>query len=167
MSLLDVTNLAISFHTREGITEAVGGISFNVSKGETLAIVGESGSGKSVACYSLLNLIPQPPGRIDSGKALFNGQDLLTADAQTLRHIRGNDIAVIFQDPMTCLNPYMKVGEQLMEPLLYHHQSSRAEARRKAIRALGDLLGEVIVGARRQIDRLGAIRNALHRRRVQ
>ncbi|MCB1668518.1 MAG: dipeptide ABC transporter ATP-binding protein [Porticoccaceae bacterium] len=139
MSLLDVTNLAISFHTREGITEAVGGISFNVSKGETLAIVGESGSGKSVACYSLLNLIPQPPGRIDSGKALFNGQDLLTADAQTLRHIRGNDIAVIFQDPMTCLNPYMKVGEQLMEPLLYHHQSSRAEARRKAIRALGEV----------------------------
>ena len=149
MSLLKVTNLATWFHTREGVTKAVNGISFSVDDGETLAIVGESGSGKSVACYSLLGLIPQPPGRIESGEALFNGQDLLTASDQTLRRIRGNDIAVIFQDPMTCLNPYLTVGEQLIEPLIYHHNINRNNAKERAI----ELLNEVgIVEPEKRID---------------
>jgi oligopeptide transport system ATP-binding protein len=103
-----------------GTTKAVDDISFTVESGKITAIIGESGSGKSVACYSLLGLIPQPPGRIDGGRALFRGKDLLQLSEAELRRIRGRDIAMVFQDPMTCLNPYMTVGAQLMEPLLYH-----------------------------------------------
>lgn len=139
MTLLSVENLTVDFHTREGITNAVKNVNFSVNKGETLAIVGESGSGKSVSCYSLLNLIPQPPGKIKNGKALFEGKDLLTASTQELRKIRGNEIAMIFQDPMTSLNPYLTVGEQLMESLTYHHEFSRKEAKRRAIIALEDV----------------------------
>ena len=108
-----------------GINRAVDDVSFTVEPGQITAIIGESGSGKSVACYSLLGLIPQPPGRIDGGRALFQGQDLLQLSAAELRKIRGRDIAMVFQDPMTCLNPYMTVGEQLMEPLRYHQKVSR------------------------------------------
>lgn len=139
MELLKVDNLTTHFHTREGVVKAVDGISFSVNQGETLAIVGESGSGKSVACYSLLKLIPQPPGKIVAGSALFEGRDLLQANESTLQNIRGNDIAIIFQDPMTCLNPYLTVGEQLVEPLIYHHNISRKNA---AVRAT-EILGEV------------------------
>ncbi|MBQ0807622.1 MAG: ABC transporter ATP-binding protein, partial [Porticoccus sp.] len=139
MPLLEVDNLTTHFHTREGVVQAVDGISFSVDRGETLAIVGESGSGKSVACYSLLKLIPQPPGEIVAGRALFEGKDLLQADKKTLQQIRGNDIAIIFQDPMTCLNPYLTVGEQLIEPLIYHHSSSRKEATQRAIEILGEV----------------------------
>ncbi|MEH6616868.1 MAG: ABC transporter ATP-binding protein [Porticoccus sp.] len=139
MMLLEVDNLTTHFHTREGVVKAVDGISFSVNRGETLAIVGESGSGKSVACYSLLKLIPQPPGKIVAGRALFEGSDLLQADNKTLQQIRGNDIAIIFQDPMTCLNPYLTVGEQLIEPLIYHHNISRKEATQRAIEILGEV----------------------------
>lgn len=139
MSLLDVNNLVVHFHTRSGLVKAVNGISFSVDSGETLAIVGESGSGKSVACYSLLNLIPQPPGKIESGTAVFDGKDLLLASEKELQHIRGNDIAVIFQDPMTSLNPYLTVGEQLIEPLIYHHHVSRTNALLRAIEILGEV----------------------------
>ncbi len=144
MPLLEVENLTTHFHTRDGVVKAVDGISFSVDHGETLAIVGESGSGKSVACYSLLNLIPQPPGKIESGTALFNGhhqqqKDLLQTSEKDLQKIRGNDIAIIFQDPMTSLNPYLTVGEQLIEPLIYHHDISR----QKAIERATELLGEV------------------------
>lgn len=139
MKLLKVDNLTTHFHTREGVVKAVDGISFSVEQGETLAIVGESGSGKSVACYSLLKLIPQPPGKIVAGSALFEGRDLLQANESTLQNIRGNDIAIIFQDPMTYLNPYLTVGEQLVEPLIYHHNVSRKDA---AVRAT-EILGEV------------------------
>jgi ABC-type glutathione transport system ATPase component len=139
MPLLEVDNLTTHFHTREGVVKAVDGISFSVDRGETLAIVGESGSGKSVACYSLLKLIPQPPGKIVAGRALFEGSDLLRADNKTLQQIRGNDIAIIFQDPMTCLNPYLTVGEQLIEPLIYHHNISRKEATQRAIVILGEV----------------------------
>jgi len=114
-------------------------VSFSVDAGQTLGIVGESGSGKSVCCYSLVDLIPKPPGKIEGGTALFNGEDLLTCSAQRMGEIRGNDIAVIFQDPMTCLNPYLTVGEQLIEPLLYHRGIKRPEARLQAI----DILNEV------------------------
>ncbi len=138
MPLLEVDNLTTHFHTREGVVKAVDGISFCVNRGETLAIVGESGSGKSVACYSLLKLIPQPPGII-AGSALFEGNDLLQADDKTLQKIRGNDIAIIFQDPMTCLNPYLTVGEQLIEPLIYHRNISRKDATYRAIEILGEV----------------------------
>ncbi len=136
MSLLDVQHLTVRFHTRNGVLTAVDDVSFAVDRGETLAIVGESGSGKSVACYSLLRLIPEPPGRIESGTAQFDGVDLLQCPVPALRHIRGNDIAVIFQDPMSCLNPFLTIGEQLMEPLLYHRQLDRAQAREQALALL-------------------------------
>ncbi len=137
--LLNVNNLRVWFHTRNGITKAVDDISFQLSESETLAIVGESGSGKSVACYSLLNLIPQPPGKIESGTAIFDGSDLLQLDGESMRRIRGNDIAVIFQDPMSCLNPYLTIGEQLIEPLVYQHGISRIEAKARAIKMLQDV----------------------------
>ena len=150
MPLLEVENLTTHFHTRDGVVKAVDGISFSVDQGETLAIVGESGSGKSVACYSLLNLIPQPPGKIESGTALFNSKDqredchqqkkdLLQTSEKDLQKIRGNDIAIIFQDPMTSLNPYLTVGEQLIEPLIYHHDISRQKAIERAIELLGEV----------------------------
>lgn len=139
MPLLEVENLTTHFHTRDGVVKAVDGISFSVDRGETLAIVGESGSGKSVACYSLLNLIPQPPGKIESGTALFDGKDLLQTSEKNLQKIRGNDIAIIFQDPMTSLNPYLTVGEQLIEPLIYHHDISRQKATERAIEILGEV----------------------------
>ena len=139
MSLLSVENLCTSFHTRNGVVKAVNKVSFSVDKGETLAIVGESGSGKSVSCYSILGLIPSPPGRIDSGNAKLDGINLLECDLKTQLDIRGNKIAMIFQDPMTCLNPYMTVGEQLIEPLTYHKKVSRAEAKTKAIELLREV----------------------------
>ncbi|WP_317931262.1 dipeptide ABC transporter ATP-binding protein [Halioxenophilus sp. WMMB6] len=139
MSLLTVNNLSISFHTRNGVSQAVDDVSFSVDTGQTLAIVGESGSGKSVSCYSILGLIPSPPGKIDGGQALFEGVDLLQCSEQQLRLIRGNDIAMIFQDPMTCLNPFLTVGEQLIEPLTYHHNLSRKEAKARAIELLREV----------------------------
>ncbi len=139
MALLEVSGLSTSFHTRNGIVKAVDDVSFSVAAGETLAIVGESGSGKSVCCYSLLGLIPCPPGRIESGTALFDGQDLLALDERQLRRIRGSRIATIFQDPMTSLNPYLTIGEQLIEPLIYHKQTSRKAARVQAIALLDEV----------------------------
>ncbi|GLS25555.1 ABC transporter ATP-binding protein [Marinibactrum halimedae] len=131
-ALLEVKNLTTYFHTRNGVVKAVDDVSFTVKSGETLAIVGESGSGKSVSCYSMLGLIPSPPGRIEAGEAWFDGRDLLKASQAELRQIRGSKIAMIFQDPMTSLNPYLTVGEQLIEPLIFHHKLSRAEAAEKA-----------------------------------
>ncbi|MEZ5528657.1 MAG: ABC transporter ATP-binding protein [Porticoccaceae bacterium] len=139
MPLLTVTDLTTHFHTRAGVVKAVDGVSFSVAQGETLAIVGESGSGKSVACYSLLKLIPQPPGKIESGTAQFDGRDLLTLSEAQLRKVRGNDIAIIFQDPMTSLNPYLTVGEQLIEPLLYHRDMNRQQALQRAVEMLREV----------------------------
>ncbi len=132
MPLLDVTDLRTHFHTRSGVYRAVDGVSFAVDRGETLGIVGESGSGKSVTCYSLMGLIPQPPGRIASGRALFDGTDLLNCSPAEARAIRGKRIAMIFQDPMTSLNPYLRIGEQIIEPLLIHEKISRADALARA-----------------------------------
>ena len=120
MSLLQLDNLKTYFDTRQGTVRAVDGVSLELEKGETLGIVGESGSGKSVTCYSLLRLIPQPPGRIVSGTALFNNVDLLKIPKIHLNRIRARKISMIFQDSMTSLNPYMRVGAQLIEPLLIH-----------------------------------------------
>jgi len=139
MPLLEVTNLRTSFHTRHGIVRAVNGVSFSLERGDTLGIVGESGSGKSVTCYSLMRLIPQPPGRIEGGSALFDGVDLLKASPEQLNKIRGKRISMIFQDPMTSLNPYLRISEQLIEPLLIHEKISRAEALKRAIAALEDV----------------------------
>ena len=139
MALLDVQDLAVSFVTRNGTNKAVDGVSFSVELGKITAIIGESGSGKSVACYSLLGLVPMPPGRIDGGRALFEDRDLLQMEESELRKIRGRDIAMIFQDPMTCLNPYMTIGKQLMEPLRYHHKVSEEEARARAVELLGEV----------------------------
>ncbi len=128
MPLLEVTDLRTYFHTRRGVYRAVDGVSFSLEKGETLGIVGESGSGKSVTCSSLLGLIPQPPGRIESGRALFDGTDLLHCPPAELRGIRGKRIAMIFQDPMTSLNPYLRISEQLIEPLLIHEHIPKVDA---------------------------------------
>jgi ABC-type microcin C transport system duplicated ATPase subunit YejF len=143
MALLDVNGLKIYFHTRDGVVKAVDDISFSVDKGETLAIVGESGSGKSVTCYSLLDLLPKPPAKIEGGTALFDGEDLLSCSAERIRQIRGNDIAVIFQDPMTSLNPFISIGEQLIEPLIYHPDPSRRLSRDAAKSRAIELLDEV------------------------
>ena len=140
MPLLDVRNLRVSFHTRSGIYRAVNDVSFSVEKGEILGIVGESGSGKSVTCASLLGLIPRPPGRIEGGTALFDGTDLLQCSPAQLRAIRGRRIATIFQDPMTSLNPYLRVSEQLIEPLLIHETVTKSDALARA-RAMLEAVG--------------------------
>ncbi len=139
MELLNVNNLSIAFDTRDGKTQAVDNISFNVQQGETLGIVGESGSGKSVSCYALMGLIDKPPGHIERGKALFHNVDLLSADEKTMRGIRGKRISMIFQDPMTALNPYLSVGAQIIEPLLLHEDVSRNLAKQKALTLLEEV----------------------------
>jgi len=139
MALLEVNDLRTYFYTRSGVFKAVDGISFDVSKGETLGIVGESGSGKSVSSYSLMGLVPSPPGKVVSGTALFDGQDLLKMNSSQLQKIRGKRMSMIFQDPMTCLNPFLKIGFQLIEPLLIHDKLSKKEAMKKAEQALEDV----------------------------
>ncbi len=136
MPLLTVANLRTSFHTRNGIYRAVDGVDFTLDRGETLGIVGESGSGKSVTCLTLMGLIPQPPGRVESGSALFDGLDLLHCTPAQARAIRGKRISMIFQDPMTSLNPYLRIGDQLIEPLLIHEKISQTDARRRGLAML-------------------------------
>ena len=136
MPLLEVSHLRVSFHTRGGIYRAVDDVSFHLERGEILGIVGESGSGKSVTCLSLLGLIPRPPGRIEGGTALFDGTDLLSAPPARLRSIRGKRISMIFQDPMTSLNPYLRISDQIIEPLLIHEKISRKAALARALAML-------------------------------
>jgi oligopeptide transport system ATP-binding protein len=137
--LLDVKNLTTRFHTRNGTIHAVEDVSFSVNQGETLGIVGESGSGKSVTCYSLLGLIPSPPGKIIRGSAMFDGVDLLKASEKELCGIRGKRISMIFQDPMTSLNPFMRIREQLTEPLELHENLRGKAALHLAIDALAEV----------------------------
>ncbi len=152
-ALLDVKNLKVHFHTRNGLVKAVDDVSFSVNPGETLAIVGESGSGKSVTCYSLLDLLPKPPAKIEGGTAMFDGEDLLTCDKDRMRHFRGNVIAMIFQDPMTSLNPNLTIGEQLIEPLIYHPDKARRQDRAAAKQRAIELLDEVgIIDPERRFD---------------
>jgi ABC-type glutathione transport system ATPase component len=139
MALLSVEHLTSRFYTRDGVITAVDDVSFAVEPGQVLGIVGESGSGKSVACYSVLGLIPSPPGRVEQGRALFAGQDLLQMSARQLRQVRGQKIGMIFQDPMTSLNPHMTIGRQLTEPLRVHGRLSTKEARLRAIAALEEV----------------------------
>jgi oligopeptide transport system ATP-binding protein len=137
--LLNVKNLTTRFHTRNGIVRAVEDVSFQLDKGQTLGIVGESGSGKSVTCYSLMGLIPKPPGRIHSGMAMFDGIDLLSCSEKKMRSIRGKRVGMIFQDPMTSLNPYLKISTQLIEPLGLHMRLKGKVALHCAIDALEEV----------------------------
>ena len=130
--LLSVRNLSTRFRTERGTVRAVDGVSFDVAPGETLAIVGESGSGKSVTALSILRLIPDPPGKIESGEILFEGKDLLKLDETAIRAIRGDRIAMIFQEPMSSLNPALTVGLQVGEPVNLHRKTPWAGAFEKA-----------------------------------
>jgi oligopeptide transport system ATP-binding protein len=139
MALLEVEDLRTYFYTRAGVVRAVDGVSLSLSHGETMGVVGESGSGKSVTCYSILGLLPRPPGKIVSGVARFDGIDLLGCSSRQLRAIRGKRIAMIFQDPMTSLNPYMRISDQLVEPLLVHDGMSRSRASTRAVESLEEV----------------------------
>src|SRR6478609_9174707 len=128
MALLEVQDLHTRFRTDDGIVKAVNGVSFELERGQTLGIVGESGSGKSVTNHSILRLVPSPPGRIASGEVIFNGKNLLTLSDEELRKIRGRRIAMVFQDPMTSLNPFMRISKQLMEIVELHLGLSKDQA---------------------------------------
>lgn len=146
--LLSVRNLKTSFFTHVGEVKAVRGISFDVNEGEVLGIVGESGSGKSVTSLSIMGLL-QYPGRVVDGEILLNGEDILTYGKNQMRRVRGKEIAMIFQDPMTSLNPVYTIGNQIMEMILEHEKMSRREARARAIEML-KLVG--IPAAEKRID---------------
>ena len=130
--LLEIENLSVHFHTPEGVARAVDGVNFHLAAGETVGLVGESGCGKSVTSLSILGLVPSPPGRIESGKILFKRQNLLDLDPESLRKIRGREISMIFQEPMTSLNPVLPIGRQVAEPLMIHQGLSKAKAFEKA-----------------------------------
>jgi len=134
--LLEVRDLQTHFHTDDGVVRAVDGVSFSLDAGKTLAVVGESGSGKSVTSLSILRLIPEPPGRIEGGSIRFRGRELLTLAPRELRAVRGREISMIFQEPMTSLNPVYTCGEQILETIVLHEKVSRAEARKRAIEML-------------------------------
>ncbi len=136
MALLDVNDLKTHFFTREGVVRAVDGVSFELEKGQTLGLVGESGCGKSVTALSIMGLIPKPPARIVNGSVLFEGRDLTTLKDRQLEDIRGKEIAMIFQDPMTSLNPTLKISMQITEVLRRHEETSKEEARKRAVELL-------------------------------
>jgi peptide/nickel transport system ATP-binding protein len=133
MSLLKIKNLKTYFHTRAGINRAVDDISFSIDKGEIVGVVGESGSGKSVTCHTMLGLLPQPPAKVEGGSVSFDNEELLNLPQSLLRAIRGKRISMIFQDPMSCLNPYLKILDQITEPILIHENVSRETAETRAI----------------------------------
>ena len=135
-ALLEVKNLQTYFSTREGTVKAVDGISYDINPGETVGIVGESGCGKSVSALSILRLIPDPPGKIVGGELIFEGRDLLKLSEKEIRGLRGNEIAMIFQEPMTSLNPVLTIGRQLAEPMELHRGMTKAEALRESIKLL-------------------------------
>ncbi|VEF47039.1 peptide ABC transporter ATP-binding protein [Bacillus freudenreichii] len=132
-ALLDVKNLKTHFFSNKKVIPAVDGVDIKINKGETVALVGESGSGKSITSLSIMRLVPSPPGEIVEGQILFDGADLAALPEEEMYHIRGNDISMIFQEPMTSLNPVLTIGEQISEVLIYHKKLSKREADRKAI----------------------------------
>jgi len=136
MPLLEVKDLRTYFYTQDGVVQAVNGVSFYVDEGETLGIVGESGCGKSVSVLSVMRLIPQPPGSIVGGQVFFDGRDLLQLSEDEMRQVRGNRIAMVFQDPMTFLNPVMTIGRQIGEALELHMGMKRDEARKRTVELL-------------------------------
>lgn len=132
-TILEVKDLKTYFYTKRGVSKAVDGIDFSLQKGETLGIVGESGCGKSITSLSILRLIPTPPGKIEGGQVLFKGRDLVSLPDSEMRKIRGNEISMIFQEPMTSLNPVIPVGEQIAEAIRLHQKMNKKEARAKAV----------------------------------
>ncbi|MBM3596734.1 MAG: ABC transporter ATP-binding protein [Alphaproteobacteria bacterium] len=134
--LLSVRDLRTYFTNRDGVTKAVDGVSWDLHRGETLGIVGESGCGKSITALSVLRLVPSPPGRIVGGSIRFAGRDLLTLDEQEMRDLRGNDISMIFQEPMTSLNPVLSIGWQIVETLRLHQRMTRKQALARAVELL-------------------------------
>ena len=149
MPLLDVKGLKTQFFTQDGVVKAVNGVTFHVDEGEALGIVGESGSGKSVTCLSIMRLIPTPPGKIVAGEVLFDGEDLLKMSDEQIRKIRGHQIAMVFQDPMTSLNPVLTVNRQISESLELHLRMSKQQAKRRTIELL-QLVG--IPAAAQRVD---------------
>jgi oligopeptide transport system ATP-binding protein len=139
-ALLDVKNLKVQFNTLEGVVQAVNGVSFVVEKGRTLGIVGESGCGKSVTVLSVMRLIAEPPGKISSGEVLFEGKDLLKMDKVAIQEIRGQKIAMVFQDPMTSLNPVLTIGQQISEAIIVHQNVPKEEAFKQTVDLL-ELVG--------------------------
>jgi oligopeptide transport system ATP-binding protein len=139
MALLEVRDLKTYFYTREGVVQAVDGVSFDVDKGQTLGIVGESGCGKSVTALSIMGLIPKPPARIAGGQVLFEGKDLTQLNDRQMQNVRGRQIAMIFQDPMTSLNPTIKIGTQITETLVRHYGTPKDQARKRAIELLEEV----------------------------
>lgn len=135
--LLEVKDLKTHFYTKKGVIKSVNGISYGLKRGQTLSIVGESGSGKSVSVLSIMRLLPTY-AKVD-GEIIFEGNNLLNYDDRKMKKIRGNHISMIFQDPMSSLNPTVKIGQQIMEPLLWHHKASKREARQKAIQMLTEV----------------------------
>lgn len=138
--ILDIKNLKVEYNTQEGSVKAVENLSFNLRKGETLGLVGETGAGKTTTALSIMQLVPNPPGKIVDGEIIFNGENLLYKNNENMRKIRGNKISMIFQDPMTSLNPVMPVGYQISEAILLHQRLSKQEAVTKAEEML-DLVG--------------------------
>jgi oligopeptide/dipeptide ABC transporter ATP-binding protein len=130
--LLEIDNLSVQFHTPEGVARAVDGVSFDLARGETLGLVGESGCGKSVTSLSILGLISSPPGRIISNRILFEGRNLLDLSSEDLRKVRGQEISMIFQEPMTSLNPVLPIGRQVAEPLMVHKGLTKSDAYEEA-----------------------------------
>lgn len=149
-AVLSIRDLTVEFDTEDGVVHAVTDVSWDLYPGEVLGVIGESGSGKSVSLLSILGLIPMPPGRIVRGEAVFKGRDLLKLSGRELRQIRGGDIAMIFQDPMTSLNPVLKIGDQIAEAILAHNpRLTKEEARRRTIELLS-LVG--VPGAEQRYD---------------
>lgn len=138
-NLLSVKNLHIKFKSHKKIFNAVNGVSLNLSQGETLGIVGESGAGKSVTFYSLLGLLPKGKAKVSFGEAIFNGKDLLKLPDKEMLKIRGKEISIIFQDPMTSLNPYLKVGTQIIEALKTHYKISKKDAKQETLKILREV----------------------------
>lgn len=134
--ILEVKNLSTHFKTDEGIVKAVQNVSFDLAKGETLGVVGESGSGKSVTNLSVMRLIPSPPGKIMNGEVIFDGEDLLKVSDKRMQQIRGDEISMIFQDPMTSLNPFLRISTQMMEPFILHQKLKKKEALEQSIEML-------------------------------
>ena len=133
MAFIEFKNLHTWFYTDAGIVKAVNGVDFEIRKGETVCVVGESGCGKSVTSLSLMHLVQSPPGKIVDGEILMNGRDLLKLSKSEMEHVNGKDVAMIFQEPMTSLNPVLKVGHQIMESILFHTDATKEEARAKAL----------------------------------
>ncbi|NLG78484.1 MAG: ABC transporter ATP-binding protein [Firmicutes bacterium] len=148
-TLLEVRDLKTYFYTEDGVVPAVDGVSFSVDKGETIGIVGESGCGKSVTSLSVMRLIPNPPGKVVGGEIIFEGENILEKSEAEMRHIRGNEISMIFQEPMTSLNPVFTIGDQIMEAIMLHQKVGKREARKKTIEML-KLVG--IPSAEKRVD---------------